>query len=319
MQLTKENTKIIVCCHKACELPQSELLLPVQVGAAIAKTDLGFQRDDMVNGKPCDNISTKNKSYCELTAIYWAWKNLKTLYPEIKYVGLCHYRRFFCFDNRPIFDDALELPVEKISSYKFDETKLGILLDKYDFLMSKKKVYPYSLLTDYSFCHVSEDMRTLAQIINDLHPEYMNSFVSVIACNNKLSPYNINVIGWDKFCSYCEWLFGILAEAEKRINIEHYNAVQARIWGYMAERLFNVWADYQIKNSSAKVKRLPILKFCEEPIKQNVIKICIRNLLFNLTAFLISPLQKIRVLFNVPVKNPFEIVSSKSNGGGTTV
>lgn len=95
--LNKDNCKILICCHKPCELPPDPdgLFLPVQVGAAISDVDLGMQRYDQVNGEPCDNISAKNKSYCELTALYWAWKNIKKIYPNLEYIGLNHYRRYF--------------------------------------------------------------------------------------------------------------------------------------------------------------------------------------------------------------------------------
>lgn len=78
--------KVLVCCHKATYVPNDDVYLPIQVGKANSKIDLGFQGDD--EGK---NISEKNFSYCELTAVYWAWKNLK----DIDYIGLCHYRMIF--------------------------------------------------------------------------------------------------------------------------------------------------------------------------------------------------------------------------------
>lgn len=39
-----------------------------------------------------DNISGKNPDYCELTAQYWAWKNI-----DCDYYGFFHYRRYLTF------------------------------------------------------------------------------------------------------------------------------------------------------------------------------------------------------------------------------
>lgn len=88
----KENkqprVKILVACHKADpNIRQDDIYMPIQVGKALhPELDLGFQCDNTG-----DNISEKNGSYCELTALYWAWKNLK----DIDYIGLCHYHRYF--------------------------------------------------------------------------------------------------------------------------------------------------------------------------------------------------------------------------------
>ena len=78
------NVKIVVTTHKPYRMPSEDLYLPVHVGAA-NKPDLGYTRDD--SG---DNISEKNKNYCELTGLYWAWKNL-----DAECIGLAHYRRHF--------------------------------------------------------------------------------------------------------------------------------------------------------------------------------------------------------------------------------
>ena len=78
--------KILVATHKKCELPTDYIYLPIQVGKALhPDLDLDIQPDNTG-----DNISVKNPYYSELTAIYWAWKNL-----DADYVGLAHYRRHF--------------------------------------------------------------------------------------------------------------------------------------------------------------------------------------------------------------------------------
>ena len=76
------DIKILISCHKQAEHPKSEILLPIQVGAARAKARFaGMLQDD-----EGENISQKNPSYCELTAQYWAWK-----YLDADYYGFCHY------------------------------------------------------------------------------------------------------------------------------------------------------------------------------------------------------------------------------------
>ena len=77
-----KNIKLIIATHKTFQMPQNtELYLPVQVGSE-GKDDLGYQRDNIG-----EHISHLNPYYCELTGLYWAWKNL-----DCEYLGLVHYR-----------------------------------------------------------------------------------------------------------------------------------------------------------------------------------------------------------------------------------
>lgn len=69
--------KILVCCHKHCEIPEDPIYLPIQVGKALHDYDLGIQTDNQADGKACDNISDLNNVFSEMTAVYWAWKIMK--------------------------------------------------------------------------------------------------------------------------------------------------------------------------------------------------------------------------------------------------
>ena len=86
--MNKLNTKILVCCHKKDIMAVQEPYFPIQLGKTLTEVDLGITTDNTG-----DNISYKNLSFCELTGIYWAWKNLK----NTDIIGLCHYRRYFDF------------------------------------------------------------------------------------------------------------------------------------------------------------------------------------------------------------------------------
>lgn len=255
-QIDASKIKILICCHKPCELPKDDIFLPIQVGAAISDIDLGMQRDDQVNGQPCDNISAKNKSYCELTAMYWAWKNIKKIYPVLEYIGLNHYRRFFDFDHPNALRDLNIVNNESEAlQYTINKEKLLSLLKKYDGIAANPQYYQYPLFIDYCICHISDDLRILRQVINEMYPDYSMSFNNVVMRGNTLAHYNMGVVRWDDFDAYCQWLFSILGECEKRINISNYNSVQKRIFGYMGERLWNVF----FYHNKMKIKFLPIL------------------------------------------------------------
>ena len=83
------SVTVFTMTHKKFPTPGDPIYVPVQVGRARA-ADLGYIGDD--TGV---NISEKNCYYGELTGVYWVWKNIKTS----DYVGICHYRRYFCTEE----------------------------------------------------------------------------------------------------------------------------------------------------------------------------------------------------------------------------
>ena len=249
--------KILIACHKPSPIPKAEALFPVQVGMKGADIQMGLQGDD-----EGDNISDKNYCYCELTALYWAWKNLK----DIDVIGLCHYRRYFDFHGQCIrFLSDTSFPVSAISELDFslDEATLkkvmagGVVVPK---------ALPWNSTLEQQYCkgHISEDYKTLCKVFFDTQSEkYKKAFDEVIVRGYKFHPYNMMVMRWTDFDAYCKWLFGLLFEVEQKVDISHYSTYQQRIFGFMAERLLNVWLYAEKK---LRIER-PVI-FIDENCKQ---------------------------------------------------
>lgn len=288
--LDSSRIKILVCCHKKCEIPDNDVFFPIQVGASISDIDLGMQRDDLVSSQACDNISSKNKSYCELTAVYWAWKNIKKLYPNLDYIGLNHYRRYFCFDKFNAFEDVIVKKLSELKDYKLDLPKMSkLLLDK-KIIVAKERIYPFPLFVDYCICHISSDIKLLRKIVHDLYPEYDEAFYTVIMRGNMLSHYNMFVMDWKSFDSYCNWLFSILAEADRLIDIQNYSVSQKRIFGYMAERLLNVW----LFKNDFKLKKFNVYKYDDAvvPVKNSLARKIFYRIRFFISSLAYRPFRK---------------------------
>lgn len=267
------NIKIIVATHKDAQFPDDEIFLPIQVGKKNAKTKIPIQGDD-----EGDNISEKNPNYCELTAQYWAWKNLK----NIDFIGLCHYRRYFKIENKKLFNrDKYVIPFSELSLVKIDEKKLKKILSKYDIIISKPIIYPYDLHTNYCYAHLYDDYQILKYIIQTKYPEYLESFNHIFSNNNKLSHYNMMIASFSLFADYSVWLFDVLNEVEKKVKISEY-PFQKRVFGYMSERLLMVYIHY----NKLKTKHLPVY-FLDDTLTNNEsnLKYLLRNfknsILFN--------------------------------------
>lgn len=229
------NTTILVACHKQTSYPQDSCYLPIHVGHADSSSELGFQGDD--DG---ENISNKNYCYCELTALYWAWKNLK----NVDVVGLCHYRRYFDFHKQCIrFLPDTDFPLSAINELDFsiDEKTIQSVL-KGGVVVPQALSWNSSLEQQYCMGHISDDYRLLRDVFyNSQNNRYKKAFEEVLDKGYKFRPYNMMVMRWSDFDAYCSWLFGLLFEVEKKTDIGHYSSFQKRIYGFLSERLFNVW------------------------------------------------------------------------------
>ncbi len=241
------NIKIFICAHKEVALPQHPYFLPIQAGAALHDAIPGYQPDNIG-----DNISIKNPNFCELTCHYWAWKNLK----NVDIVGLNHYRRYFDFQQKwPQFSaDKHFISTEDFLNQPYIFLDIDSILNKYDIILPVARHWQVSNTQQYADYHIAKDWEMLRQIIKERSPQYIPAFEKTMDHSNKSVGYNMFITHWKHFDAYSEWLFDILFEVERRVPPID-DPIQSRIYGYMSERLINVFCEYH----RLRIKNIPLI------------------------------------------------------------
>lgn len=217
-----KNIKIIIATHKKYEMPKDDMYIPVHVGAE-GKESIGYQPDNVG-----ENISKKNAAFCELTGLYWAWKNL-----EADYVGLAHYRRHFKGNRKS--DNVFEQILTKEEADK--------LLSQTDILVTKKRNYYIENIYDhYAHTLYVETLDKAKEVIDRKYPEYSTTFEKCMK-RTHMHAFNMFVMKKEKLDAYCEWLFDILFEVEEELKDKKYDAFHARYPGRVSELLLDVWME----------------------------------------------------------------------------
>lgn len=218
------NIKILVAVHKQYWMPDDPVYLPLHVGAE-GKPDLGYTKDNTG-----DNISVKNANYCELTGLYWAWKNL-----DADYIGLVHYRRYFTRK------EVHNVKTKKKQILRTEEWEK--LLSEHNVVVSdKRKYYIETNRSHYNHAHPPIGLDETERIILEQFPEYGAAFTTVMN-RTWAHMFNVFVMRRDLYDAYCQWMFSVLFELEKRLDISTYDVFQARVFGFVSELLLDVWLE----------------------------------------------------------------------------
>lgn len=229
------NIKIIIATHKPYWMPDDPMYLPVHVGAA-GKESIGYQRDD-----EGENISEKNANYCELTGLYWAWKNLNA-----DYIGLAHYRRHFSNGSRSGDKQSRVITEKKLFEIIGRAEKEGVKI----FLPKLRNYWIETNYSQYAHAHHAIDLDTTKKILTERYPEYLNAWDNSMKKTTG-HRFNMFIMQREKFIEYCSWLFEVLFELEKRLDISSYDKNDSRVFGFVSERLLDVWIEtkkYQYKD-----------------------------------------------------------------------
>jgi len=216
-----DKIKILVACHKPGAVYSDDVYTPIHVGRAVSpfKDVMG----NMIGDDTGDNLSEKNPMYCELTAQYWAWKNLK----DVEYIGFCHYRRFFDFCiNAQNVDDVFR-------------KKDVILLDYPERSIIEKTLLRYVAL---------EDVTIFLMVLKNKYPEYEQTTLDYL-WGNQFYPNNMLICKKTLFDEYARWIFDILIECERYMKTSGYTRGM-RTLAYLGEFFMPVYMlhhHYRIK------------------------------------------------------------------------
>ena len=204
---------VYVAAHKAYAVREMPGYIPLQVGAALHEA-LPYTGDNTG-----DNISDKNPTYCELTGLYWVWKNTRD-----DYKGLVHYRRYFMLGGRLLTEEEIRQMLETADA----------ILPPAEYLRESAGE-EFSLHSGYE-----RDLALLRDAVEMVDPAVLPAFDKVME-GNRLHLYNMFIARQETFDAYCQWLFTVLSHMEPNVDMTGYTPYQQRLYGFLGERLLNVW------------------------------------------------------------------------------
>ena len=268
--------RLFISTHKEVDLFDSLILQPIQVGSANAECRFTYMLHDDVG----DHISNLNAQYCELTAQYWAWKNV-----HAEYYGFCHYRRYFNFSSIIYEENAFGEVVESYldeaaqAKYALDDESIKKCITGFDVITTQfkdlrkfpgKSHTPIEQYEAAPYLHI-EDMYRILAILEDMHPEYKHD-IKTFTQGHFACFCNMFIMKKSVFNEYCSWLFPILERFVESTDTENYSREALRTPGHLSERLFNIYYLHNMRcGKDWKTKQLQCVRF-EKPEKQRSIE-----------------------------------------------
>jgi hypothetical protein len=220
---------IYVASHKPCPVPASPLYRLLALGGA----DIPGKA---VSDDAGDNISSKNKYYCELTGTYWLWKNCTD-----PVVGLCHYRRYFNLipiktHESPFIGATYAPPITDILENQAQSLILQGLLGRYDIIVARPMYYNETVGEAYRTDHGSVEWDAFIRQLNRFYGDGRH----LMDCENRLHIGNMLIAKKEIFDLYAGELFGVIDAVFDEVGaleaVENARYQPFRYPGYLAER-----------------------------------------------------------------------------------
>ncbi len=184
----------------------------IQAGAALTDNVIAETRDDTG-----DNISRKNRMYCEMTAVYWIWRNT-----DHDWIGIEHYRRHLL-------------------------VKPEMLKENVDAIMPLPYIcYPHEMAQFLRFT-TENVLNALFRALEDLHPHEYEDYYKILYGKYQYT-YDLVCARRYVFDNYCRWFFEITEYMEENMSEEVPELIETRAFSYVAEVLTNLYFMYHQRN-----------------------------------------------------------------------
>ena len=169
-------------------------------------------------------------------------------------VGLTHYRRYF-------FKKHKNNKLENVLS----EKEIREILKEKDIIVPNSTfIIKHNAEKSWEKTHIKKDYDECRKIIAEKYPDYVEAFEQ-FSKSRFLYICNMFIARKEIFDEYYKWLFDILFELEKRTDISNYDDYNKRLFGFMSERLFNVWL---LKHKELKIQKMPVYNTDRRPYNQ---------------------------------------------------
>ncbi|MGL5903418.1 MAG: DUF4422 domain-containing protein, partial [Cetobacterium sp.] len=137
----------------------------------------------------------------------------------------------------------------------------------YDIILPCANIIKHTIEEGYKKEHIEKDWEVMLEVIKEKYPEYYEVREQVFS-NNKFYSCNMFIANKKVFSDYMEWMFDILFEVEKRIEISK-DLYQARVFGFMSERMLNLY----VYKKKLKIKEYPALLIKEnQSLGQKIVR-----------------------------------------------
>lgn len=193
-------------------LSDSLYIYPIQAGAELTDQTLTDLKDNQG-----DNISFKNRNYCELTAAYYAWKH-----SQAAYKGICHYRRIF-----DISDEQMQ--------------KLLEAGREWDVILPYPSVYYPNIEKEHTRYVKETDWEAMLRALEEAAPEYLEAYERYAAMGGQhFFNFNMLIARAEVFDDYCNFLFTVLERTEE-LTMPKGSERADRFAGYLGENLTTIY------------------------------------------------------------------------------